>query len=223
LIVRDARGAIRAFRNACRGVPHALVAARRGNFADGRIACDVHGLVHGLDGRSVPPRSGAGLLEVDVHRAHGLLFVRSAVTAAARRWPEPELTGFDALSSWTPGEEVTRSVAADWKTVVRTLLATGTRQFMAPNLLIEKSPDALAAIVQVLPTAAGHSTVRRFSDAKESKGKRNGTEPQALLERELALAESTQAGEADPDYRPDARVTPSPTVAAFEQMLVEAE
>jgi hypothetical protein len=45
----------------------------------------------------------------------------------------------------------------------------------------------------------------------------------AQLERELALAESTQQGEADPDYRPDASVTPSPEVWAFEQMLVEAE
>jgi hypothetical protein len=48
-------------------------------------------------------------------------------------------------------------------------------------------------------------------------------ESHAQLERELALAESIQQGEADPDYRPDASVAQAPEVWAFEQMLVEAE
>jgi TetR/AcrR family transcriptional repressor of bet genes len=223
LIVRDARGTVRAFRNACRGVPHALVTDRRGHLAAGRIACDVHGLAYGLDGRSIPPRDGAGLLELEVHRARGLVFVRSPATPGARRWPEPDLNGLDDVSSWVPDEEFSSTVAADWKTVVRTLLATGRRQFVAPNLLVEQSADSIA-IVQVLPAAAGHSTVRRFSLWRNSKrGKRRGKDAPAPLERELALAESTQQGAADPDYRPDASVAPSPAVAVFEHLLLDAD
>jgi hypothetical protein len=78
-------------------------------------------------------------------------------------------------------------------------------------------------VVQVLPTAAARSTVRRFSYAREAHGKRRGIDSDAQLERELALAESTHQGQADPDYRPDASVAQSPEVWAFEQMLVEAE
>lgn len=223
LLVRDAHGAIHAFRNACRGVPHALVTDRRGRFTEGRIACDVHGLVYGLDGRALPPREGTGLLELDVHRARGLIFVRSAVTATARRWPEPELGGLADLASWVPGEEVTHGVAADWKIVVRTLLAAGARRFVAPNLLIEQGSGAVA-ILQVLPAAAGHSTVRRFVFARDSRqARQRGTDSPDRLERELLLAESTQQGEADPDYRPDANVTPPPAVAAFEHMLLDAD
>jgi TetR/AcrR family transcriptional repressor of bet genes len=223
LIVRDSLGTVRAFRNACRGVPHALVTDRRGHCGDGRICCDVHGLAYGLDGRAIPPREGAGLLELDVHRAQGLMFVRSPATSAARRWPEPEQNRLDDASSLQPGEEFRCSVAADWKTVMRTLLAAGQRQFVAPNLLIEKSAEALA-IMQVIPTAAGRSTVHRFVYARDSRpSKKFGTDALAQLQRELTLAESTQQGEADPDYRPDASVTPSPAVAAFEHMLLDAD
>ena len=50
LVVRDERGVLRAFRNACRRRPHALVSARVGRFAVA-IACVPHGLEFGLDGK----------------------------------------------------------------------------------------------------------------------------------------------------------------------------
>jgi hypothetical protein len=66
--------------------------------------------------------------------------------------------------------------------------------------------------------------VRRFSLWRNSKrGNRRGKDSPAPLERELALAESTQQGAADPDYRPDASVTPSPALAVFEHLLLDAD
>ena len=48
LVVRDEKGVLYAFRNACRRRPHALVAARTGHFS-GSIPC----VPHGLDRKSV--------------------------------------------------------------------------------------------------------------------------------------------------------------------------
>ncbi len=49
LVVRDAKGLLHAFRNACRRRPHALVAARTGHFS-GVIPCAAHGLEYGSMG-----------------------------------------------------------------------------------------------------------------------------------------------------------------------------
>ena len=239
LVVRDAAGVVRAFRNTCRAVPHALVTSRRGQFADGRIACALHGLDYGLDGRSAPPREGAELPELEVCRARGLIFVRSP--AVARRWPEPDLAGLDESGHCLPVAETPAStwpVEAGWKIVIRQLLdarlpgATTRpwrRQFLWPNMLVEQRPGELS-VVQVLPTGAGRSRVQLFEYAAPS------TDPQELasavqergqsreqLERELALAASTQQGATDPDYQADASVTPSPAVSAFQRMLLDAD
>lgn len=239
LVVRDAAGTVRAFRNACRGLPHALVTTRRGHFTDDRIACTVHGLSYGLDGRSLPPRQDAGLLALDVHRSCGLIFVRSP--AAVRRWPEPNLAGFEETGDFRPvadsaGWPVT--VAADWKIVMRTLLdarspdnATSAerRQFLWPNLLVAQSPGVLS-VVQVLPAGPGCSRVQRFEYealAADEQARLRNARARALsrteLERQLAFAASTQQGETDPDYRADSSVTPSPAVSDFLRMLLDSE
>jgi len=239
LVVRDAEGRVRAFRNACRGVPHALVTERRGHFADGRIACAVHGLCYGLDGRSLPPRAGAGLLELDVHRSRGLIFVRSPT--AARRWPEPNLAGLDDAGDCRPvpdSAEGSVMVAADWKIVMRTLLDArspgttldaGRRCVLWPNLLVEQGHGVLS-IVQVLPAGPGCSRVQQFwYEARSADSQtriRSGHArdlSRAQLERELAFAASTQQGETDPDYRADSSVTPSPAVSDFVRMLLDSE
>ncbi len=239
LVVRDAKGTVRAFRNACRGLPHALVATRRGHFTDGRITCAVHGLTYGLDGRSVPPRDGAGLLELDVHRSRGLIFVRSP--AAARRWPEPNLAGLDDAGGCVPAPdsaECSMTVAADWKIVMRTLLesrAPGTASsagqwpFLWPNLLVQQGPGVLS-IVQVLPVGAGCSCVQQFEyevAAADAEARARNAAARSLsrtqLERELALAASTQQGETDPDYQADSSVTPSSAVSVFLRMLLDSE
>ena len=239
LVVRDAAGTVRAFRNACRGLPHALVTARRGHFADGRIACTVHGLAYGLDGRSLPPREGAGLLELDVHRARGLIFVRSP--AAARRWPEPDLAGLDDAGDCVPAPDSTEwslTVAADWKIVMRTLLdarapgtttSAGRWQLLWPNLLVQQGPGVLS-VVQVLPAGPGCSCVQQFEYealATDSQVRVRNSHARGLsrrhLERELEFAASTQQGESDPDYRADSSVTPSPAVSVFLRMLLDSE
>ena len=238
LVVRDAGGAVRAYRNACRSQPHMLVAPGRGHFAEGRITCTVHGLSYGLDGRSVPPREGAGLLELEVYRSRGLIFVRSPATT--RRWPEPDLASLDDAGDYVPlaqSAEASWPVEANWKIVMRQLLdqrptSTTTsprRQFLWPNLLVEQGPGALS-IVQVVPTGAGRSRVQLFEYAARSTdlhaeppGEHARSPVRAKLEYELPIAASTQQGEADPDYRADTGVTPSPAVAAFERMLLDAE
>jgi len=239
LVVRDAAGTVRAFRNACRSLPHALVSTRRGRFADASIACALHGLSYGLDGRPVGSHEGAGLLQFEVYRSHGLIFVRSP--AAARPWPEPDLAGIGAASDCLPLPDAAGSpwpVEADWKIVMLQLLesrppgATTSpwrRQFLRPNMLVEQRPGALS-ILQVLPAGAGRSRVQQFEYAAPA------ADPQALagaerarslmrvqLERELAIAASTQQGEADPDYEADASVAPSPATAAFRRMLLDAD
>jgi TetR/AcrR family transcriptional regulator, transcriptional repressor of bet genes len=238
LVVRDGAGTVRAFRNACRAVPHALVTARRGHLAEGRIACAVHGLSYGLDGRPVPPREGAGLLELEVHRSRGLIFVRSP--AATRRWPEPDLAGLDDASDCLPvldAAELSLPVEADWKIVMRQLLesrATGAptgqhRLFLWPNLWVEQQAGALT-ILQVLPAGANRSRVQRVeysvrpTAARGSAGDEHaGSLAQTQLEHDLAIAVSTQQGETDPDYRADTSVTPSPEVSSFLRMLLDAE
>lgn len=238
LVVRDAAGTVRAFRNACRGLPHALVTTRRGHLAESRIACAVHGLSYGLDGRAVPLREGADLLEFEVHRSRGLIFVRSP--AATRRWPEPDLAGLDDASDCLPVLEAADwsvPVEADWKIVTRQLLesrATGAaagqhRLFVWPNLWVEQQAGALS-ILQVLPTGAGRSRVQRFEYAAHpadamgrARDERAGSLARTQLEYDLAIAVSTQQGETDPDYRADTSVTPSPAVLSFLRMLLDAE
>jgi hypothetical protein len=187
----------------------------------------------------VPPRDGAGLLEFEVHRSHGLIFVRSP--AATRCWPLPDLAGLDDTGDWQAAPEPAESslpVAADWKFVMRQLLDarpvdTTTRavrwHFQWPNLLLEQRPGALS-IVQVLPAGPGRSRVQQFeyvaraADA-QALARQEDARGQARkqLERGLVLAESTQQGEADPDYRADTSVASSPAVATFQRLLLDAE
>jgi phenylpropionate dioxygenase-like ring-hydroxylating dioxygenase large terminal subunit len=238
LVVRDGAGKVRAFRNTCRAVPHALIMTRRGHLAAGRITCSVHGLSYGLDGRAVLPRAGADLLEFEVHRSRGLIFVRSP--GATRRWAEPDLAGLEDASDYVPVLEAADGllpVEADWKIVMRQLLeshaaGTSTGQhnlFLWPNLWIVQPADALS-ILQVLPTGAGRSRVQRFeyaahpADAKgPARDEHAGSLARTLLEQDLAIAVSTQRGESDPDYRADTSVTPSPEVSSFLRMLLDAE
>ncbi len=103
------------------------------------------------------------------------------------------------------------------------------RRFLWPNVLIEQRPGALS-VLQVQPAGAGRSRVQQFEctaqgdDPKASAGDdRMRRVLGEQLERELAIAASTQQGAGDPDYVPDASVPPSPAAAAFRRMLLAAE
>jgi len=115
LVVRDAQGELRAFRNSCPAQPHALVANGAGAFAGGRLECRLHGLRFDLAGR---PITGAGSLHpLRLALAAGLIFVSSDAAAQAApslRWREG-LDGVEPMPIALPQEA---TIAADWKLVV---------------------------------------------------------------------------------------------------------
>jgi TetR/AcrR family transcriptional repressor of bet genes len=281
LVVRDSSGAVRAFRNTCRRQPHALALTRRGHFTNG-IACLLHGLSYGLDGRALRQEDGAGLIDIEVCRCLGLIFVRSA--SAARQAPSLDVAGLQDASDFRALRQVEPAqwpVDADWKIVVTQLLesrlphapidawamrwsapvleihesggairwhasgeaegnwsaarlrpvAAGTpmspwrRHFLWPNMLVEQRLGSLS-VLQVLPIGPGQSRLQQFEYATRFSERETRARAyllrrlmRAQLERELALAVSTQQGTTDPGYEADTDATPPPAVAAFRQML----
>ncbi|HME39114.1 MAG TPA: TetR family transcriptional regulator C-terminal domain-containing protein [Steroidobacteraceae bacterium] len=190
LVVRDAAGAVRAFRNSCSEAPHILIAARAGHVK--LIQCAVHDLQYELDGRRHGVRGAADLTALDLRSLGELLLVRSA----QRRGPE--VSAIDPWAEFSPppgsrplGPPSETAVAADWKLMIEQWLdstpksASGVadprdwssrgyrlllgsvadsrwqRQFIAPNHVIEVRPDGFT-ILQVLPVEPGRSLIRQF-------------------------------------------------------------
>ena len=171
LVVRDERGRLRAFRNACRRRPHALVIARSGHF-EGAIHCASHSLTYRLDGRLVDGDTPGDLSALELKQLGRLILVRAVGAAAALRLVAsfPPLaqalaSGFDwsAFDRMQPARTLQIEVTADWKLIVeRWLEAPATqRQFLPPNQLIEVRRDA-ALILQVIPVAPGRCRIQRF-------------------------------------------------------------
>jgi TetR/AcrR family transcriptional repressor of bet genes len=186
LLVRDAAGELRAFRNSCSESPHILIAAVSGHAE--AIRCAIHGLQFEFDGSRSGGQGAAGLTPLDLKVLEGLILVRSDMAASPRAadpWREfAPPRGFWPLP---PPSDVT--IAADWKLVIeqwlesaratspadspgwsaqryRNLLGAAAdsawlRRFIAPNHLIEVRPDGFS-ILQVVPSAPGQSRVRRF-------------------------------------------------------------
>jgi TetR/AcrR family transcriptional regulator, transcriptional repressor of bet genes len=198
LVVRGDRGRLHAFRNACRRRPHALVSARRGHLKSA-IHCAAHTLTYAFDGRLVDGSTPGDLAPLPLRRAGQLVLVRAAGAAAAEPGTDDAL--WDAFAALEPRAVTEQDVAADWKLVVEQWLETPLpqRHFIAPNQLLEVAGDR-ASILQVTPTAPGHSRVRRFefSSGRARAGRErrvSGRErPDAWLREQIALAESTQAG-----------------------------
>ena len=76
LLVRDAYGAVRALRNSCPHVPHALANARCGRLEEG-IECAAHGLRFAADGKCIAG-GGGDLTALELEAADGFYWVRSA-------------------------------------------------------------------------------------------------------------------------------------------------
>jgi TetR/AcrR family transcriptional repressor of bet genes len=188
LIVRDAAGQVRAFRNSCSEAPHILVAARAGRVD--MIQCPVHGLQFELDGGRRGGRGAADLTTLDLRLLGDLILVRSA----ERRRPD-SLVADDWVDFSPPpgarplGEPVETAIAADWKLVIEQWLEASSgasragdehgwsaraygrmlgscanlswpRLFVAPNHRIETRPDGFT-IQQVLPIAPGRCLLRQ--------------------------------------------------------------
>lgn len=189
LVLRDAEGEVRAFRNSCSEAPHILVAARDGRLDV--IQCAVHGLGFDLQGRRLSARGGADLIPLDVRTVGDLILVRSAQRSRSRADAEDPWSDFAPPRRSRPlGGPTDTAVAADWKLLIeqwlesaaslqsneavaprwaaqsyRNLLgaaAATERQwrFFAPNHLIELRGDGFT-IRQVLPLGPGRSLVRQ--------------------------------------------------------------
>jgi TetR/AcrR family transcriptional repressor of bet genes len=214
LVVRDERGRLRAFRNACRRRPHALVIARSGHF-DGAIHCVPHGLSYRLDGRLVNGDTPGDLGALELRQLGRLVLVRAAGAAPALQLPgmssDLDASAFDRM---LPAGMQQIEVAADWKLIVERWLEApaSERQFLAPNQLLELRRDA-ALILQVIPVAPGRCRIQRFdylpataSGARRTRAAKAGAgqgrsavagwqrQVNAWLQQEIALAESTQTG-----------------------------
>jgi TetR/AcrR family transcriptional repressor of bet genes len=209
LVVRDERGRLRAFRNACRRRPHALVIARAGHF-DGAIHCAPHGLSYRLDGRLVDGDTPGDLGALELRQLGRLVLVRGAGATSALQLPGMS-SDFDAsaFDRMLPAAMQQIEVAADWKLIVERWLEApaSQRQFLAPNQLLELRRDA-ALILQVIPVAPGRCRIQRFDylSGARTRADKGGAgqgrsavagwqrQVNAWLQQEIALAESTQTG-----------------------------
>lgn len=231
LVVRDERGRLRAFRNACRRRPHALVIARTGHL-EGAIHCASHNLTYRLDGRLVDGDTPGDLSALGLAQWGRLIVVRAAGTPAAEE-AAPAGVDWGAFDRMSPVGAQQIQVAADWKLIVERWLEApaAQRQFLPPNQLIETRRDA-ALILQVIPVAAGRCRLQRFDYSAAAPAPRSGRAKRgnaasrsagapaaggwqrqinAWLQREIALAESTQTGLAGaPDEFEDAGPIPEP-------------
>jgi TetR/AcrR family transcriptional repressor of bet genes len=121
LIVRDAAGEVRAFRNSCSEAPHMLISERAGRAES--IQCRVHGLQFELDGRRRGARGPASLPTLELRQIGDLILVRSAQrrrpdSLAADPWLEfPVPAGSRPLPP-PHGPPLETAIAADWKLVI---------------------------------------------------------------------------------------------------------
>ena len=201
LVVRDEKGILRAFRNACRRRPHALVSGRIGH-CNGVIACVPHGLEYGFDGKLLGGRADADLAPVEIKQKSGLILVRAV---GATREGGPALTGWDEFATFAPTGMQEFDVAADWKLLVEQWLegSPARGRFLAPNQLVEVWRGG-AVVLRVVPAAPMRSRLERLDFAGPvagkagAKGAGRGTRSDAVLDKWIAqqveLAESTQTG-----------------------------
>jgi nitrite reductase/ring-hydroxylating ferredoxin subunit len=179
LVVRDEKGVLRAFRNACRRRAHALVATRTGHFSGGSIVCVPHGVSY--------PLGGGDLIALEIKQKSGLILVRSA---GAPREGGPALTGWEGFADLGPAGVQETDVAADWKLIVEQWLegASAPGRFLAPNQLITG-----ATILRVLPVAPGRSRLQRL-DYSGKKKAASARLADTWVAQQVELAESTQTG-----------------------------
>jgi TetR/AcrR family transcriptional regulator, transcriptional repressor of bet genes len=207
LVVRDKKGVLRAFRNACRRRPHALVSARTGHF-DSVIACVPHGLEFGLDGKLLHGGADGDLAPLEIKEKSGVILVRAG--GASAREGGPALTGWEGFAELMPVGEREFDVAADWKLIVEQWLEgppAARGRYLAPNQLVEAWGEG-ATVLRVLPVAPGRSRLQRLDygtavakgangGKRRGQGAKRGAQGGKLdtwIAQQIELAESTQTG-----------------------------
>jgi TetR/AcrR family transcriptional repressor of bet genes len=192
LVVRDEKGMLRAFRNACRRRPHALVTARTGRFS-GVIPCVPHGLSYGFDGKLLHDGADGDLTPLEIKLKSGLILVRAA---GAQREGGPALTGWEGFAELVPLSVQEVEVAADWKLLVEQWLEGAPSErgrFLAPNQLVEVWRGG-AAVLRVLPTVAGRSRLQRLEYGARRRASQSRQKLDTWVAQQVELAESTQTG-----------------------------
>jgi phenylpropionate dioxygenase-like ring-hydroxylating dioxygenase large terminal subunit len=192
LVLRSSDSKIAAFRNNCRKRPHALLTARQGHLS-ATIACDLHELVYGLDGKFQSGGTPGDLTPLELSVPGKFILVRALPAKSADPGGGQPLTSLLATSlieiagspagDWAslpdlvPAGSADIAVAADWKLIVEQWLEalprpTGVRRtFLPPNQLLEvSSTDAL--VLQVIPESPGHCRIRRLDYAARAAGSR---------------------------------------------------
>ncbi len=214
LLLRDAAGKVRAFRNSCSEAPHVLTSAQSGHV--NVIQCTIHGVQFELDGRRRGSRGSADLTPLELRILGELILVRSA----QRHRPLLEIADSWQEFSPPPGSRpvsvpVESVMAADWKLVVEQWLESMStamlyterlswsarayskllgatvdfrwqRRFIAPNHLIEVRPDGFS-LFQVLPLGPGRSLLRQY-DYSSCEAERPARVAQYLASRQSPYA-----------------------------------
>ena len=191
LVVRDEQGVLRAFRNACRRRPHALVTARTGHFP-GSIPCAPHGLSYSFDGRLLHSGTDGDLTPLEIKQKSRLILVRAA---GAPREGGPALTGWEGFADLAPAGVQETDIAADWKLIVEQWLEGSSTpgRFLAPNQLIETRPGG-AVVLRVVPAAPGRSRLQRLDYVAAGKKRPTTRLLDTWVAQQIELAESTQSG-----------------------------
>jgi len=127
LVLRDAAGVLRAFRNTCRHRPHALIGSRTGTL-QGTVDCSVHGLRYGYDGGLREGQTPGDLMPLALEQHAGLIVLRASELAAPTFEPLPAWSGWHLLSALGPLEPKEFELAADWKLIVEQWLESALAQ-----------------------------------------------------------------------------------------------
>jgi TetR/AcrR family transcriptional regulator, transcriptional repressor of bet genes len=117
LALRDNQS-LRAFHNNCPHQPHALVRERRGRLT-GHIACHVHQLDFGLDGRS-RGGTGPGLEPLELAVDAGFVFAGDGADPRPQLLPDGRFARLKAAGA--AGEFAELELACDWKLLLEQLL-----------------------------------------------------------------------------------------------------
>ena len=166
LILRDAMGEVRAFRNSCSELPHILIAAPRGSISV--IDCAVHGLQFELDGRRRGARGTADLTAMSLRMIGDLILVRSPASgrpgASVAAAYAPAGSAPDTWADFLPPPGMRpvglcreAMISADWKLIVEQWLEP------AATDTIDASGAAIDAIRPAADAGARRSGNPRWS------------------------------------------------------------
>jgi len=212
MLVRNGRGQLKAFRNACPRRAHLLLLGRSAHVD--RIHCELHDLDYDLDGEPIPETPAPGLMALESRTVGPMVFVRHGASPAP---PLPELSALtETLAPRLAGTVHERTIEADWKLLVELWLerATPGGQFLAPNQWLLPEKDGFR-VLQVMPLATGISQLREMCYQRPD----CPVATPSRLATDAALAESLQRSLESPPTATESAHRVPPAVAHFRQSV----